>query len=264
MTPIPAPDHWGANLPLGTVIPGENCFILNNRNYRADGTVPGFVYCGAYSAGAWNLTFAGFALELARRGYPVIAGDCGDTPSAVGRTDGPGCWGTDANQLKLDAYRAYLQGTMGARVGKIGLLYGSHGCALAYNWAKAHPNDAFCIAGAIGTCDLEDIRANNRGGGGGFQASIESRYGGNDAWQSARPTHNPVEFAATLNVPQLDYFASDDPICMASTHEALAAGNPYLTQVEMGAVGHLFTGLFPRTATHVDAFADWVEAQLIA
>jgi hypothetical protein len=264
---IPASSVWVENLSVGSVVASEYVYVLKNRNYRADGTVPGFVYCAGKSAGAWNVTGFGPAFELAHRGYPVICGDIGDTPTRLGGTDGPGVWGKDATLTKVGTYKTFLQGALGAKAGKIGVLYGSHGCAAAYGFAAANPTLVYCVAGAIGTCDVEDIRANNRGTGGGYQASIESAYTDNAGWQAARPTHNPVEVAASLSIPQLDYYSTDDPICVAATHAALlAAAGSNLTQVSLGAVGHATTGLGPpggaAGTTYNTAFADWVEAHL--
>lgn len=264
MTPIPASDEYVAALPVGAVVASEWAFVLKNRNYRADGTVPGFIYCAGKSAGAYNVIGAGFALALARRGYPVICGDFGDTPTGFGKGDGPGVWGNAACVTKMETHRTFLQGALGAKAGKIGLLYGSMGCAAAYSFAAANPNDVYCIAGAVGTCDVEDIRSNNRAG---YQASIETAYTNDAGWQAARPTHNPVEIAETLTVPQLDYYAPDDTICVTATHAAfLAAAGANMTQVSMGNVGHSFAGLAPRNGAAGDslvpAFVDWVVAHL--
>lgn len=263
MSLVQAAGEWRVGLAAGSVTASEWCYYMKNRNYRADGTVPGFIWCSGYGYGAFGILGAGFAMELARRGYPVVAGDFGDTPTRPGKTDGPGVWGSDAAIAKLTLYKTFLQGALGAKAGKIGLLYGSHGCALAYSWAKANPTLVYCLAGGIGACDVEDIRANNRNS---YQASIETAYTNNAGWQAARATHNPVEVAASLSIPQLDYYSTDDPICVPSTHAALlAAAGANMTQRSLGAVGHAFTGLGPlRTDTNVSAFADWCETQVAA
>lgn len=234
--------------------------VMTSRLYKADGTVPGFIYSAAKGAGGLNMGGAGFCRELARRGYPVISGDCGDTQTSLGTFDGPGVWGKDVSITADAGYRAYLQGTLGAKPGGIGRLYGSHGCALAYNAALAE-GDTLLIAGAIGTGDVEDIRVNNRNG---FQAGIESAYVNNAGWQAARPTHNPVEFAGTLTIPQLDYFSTDDPICTPESHAALlAAAGANMTQRSLGAIGHSFGNFVSRTSAETAAFCDWVEAHLV-
>lgn len=260
----PVGDEWARGLPVGAVVGSEWTWVLKNRHYRADGSVPGFIYCAGKSAGASNVLGAGFALELARRGYPVVCGDFGDTPTAVGKGDGPGVWGNAASVTKMETHQAFLQGALGAKAGKIGLLYGSHGCAAAYAFAAANPTDVYCIAGAIGTCDVEDIRANNRAS---YQASIEAAYTDDAGWQAARATHNPVEIAAGLTIPQLDYYAPDDAICVEATHVAFkAAAGANMTQVSMGNVGHTFSGLAPRNGAagsgSVAAFCAWVVATL--
>lgn len=259
MNPTSATGEAVVNLPFGSVVAGEFAFVVKPMNYKANGNQRGFIYCPGKAAGGYNVVGAGFVYELARRGYPVICGDFGDTPTAIGKNDGPGVWGNDAAVTKLGTYKTFLQTQLGAKAGKIGLLYGSHGCALAYAYAAANPTQVQMIAGAIGTCDVEDIRANNRAS---HQASIETAYTNNAGWQAARPTHNPVEVAATLTIPQLDYYSTDDPTCTAATHAAFAAAaGSNMTQRSMGAVGHTFgaTTFFPRSAAMVGAFADWCE-----
>lgn len=256
-------DPWLTHLPKGLVVASEFGMVLTNARYQPNGTRMGFIYCAGKSVGAWGIIGMGPAFELARRGYPVLCGDLGDTPTAVGKSDAPGVWGNAAAVTKLSTHKTFLQGTWGAKAGKIGLLYGSHGCAAAYAWAAANPTLVQMIAGVIGTCDIEDIRANNRNS---FQASIETAYTDNATWQTLRATHNPVEVAASLAaVPQLDYYSTDDPICVASTHAALlAAAGSNMTQVSLGAVGHALTGLEAPWGTHteqVGAFADWCEGR---
>lgn len=260
---------WLVQLPLGLVVASENAVVFKSRNYLADGTRPGFIFCAALSAGSYNIVGSGPAYELARRGYPVICGDLGDVPTAFAKGDGPGIWGNAQAVTKMGTLKTFLQGTLGAKAGKIGLIYGSHGCAAAYSYAAANPNNVSCIAGVIGTCDVEDIRANNRGSGSGFQASIETAYTNNAGWQAARSTHNPVEIAASLAIPQLDYYSTDDPWCVPSTHAALAtAAGSNMTQRSLGAVGHTVVGLGPpggQVATDkVTAFVDWVESKVAA
>lgn len=261
---MPAPDTWVVNPPKGTVVANETVFLFKSRWYKPDASKMLFVYCAGKSAGAGNIVGSGFCYESARRGYPVICGDYGDTPTQVGKVDGAGIWGNDAAVAKVMTHVAWAQDAtkLGAKTGKFGLLYGSHGMALAYAVAAAYPTQVQLIAGAIGTADVEDIRANNRNG---YQASIEAAYTNNAGWQAARATHNPVEVAASLSIPQLDYYSTDDPICVASTHAALAAAaGSNMTQRSLGAVGHSFIGVGPPGGTvatdKVAAFADWCEA----
>lgn len=263
MTALACSDEIGLGL-KGAVVANEYCYIYKNRLYRGDGTVPGFIYCGGYSAGGPNIVGAGFAKRLAMLGYPVISGDFGDTPTQALRTDGPGWWGNDAGIAKMELHRTFLQNQLGAKPGKVGILYGSHGGAGAYAYAAAHPGNVYCIAGVIGTVDVEDIRANNRGAGGGYQASIESRYTNNAGWQAARPTHNPVEVAASLTIPQLDYYSDDDPICTLASHQALGtAAGANITQISMGNSGHTFAmGFNQRDHALTKAFVDWTLARL--
>lgn len=249
-----------------TVQAGEYLMVLTNSRYRADGSVPGVIYCPALGAGAYNVTGWGPAYELARRGYPVICGDMSCVPSKPGLGDGAHPWGNDLSKTRLDAHKTFLQGVLGAKAGKIGLMYGSGGCPLAYAWAFAHPTDVYCIGGAIGVCNLEDVRANNRGGSGGYQVSIEAAYTNNAGWQAARATHNPVEIAG-LAIPQLDYFSTNDPYAddgVHSGHDALAvAAGAQMTQRSLGAISHSTGPLLDSRSAESVAFCDWMESKFV-
>lgn len=267
MTRLAAAELYLRNLPLGLPVAGESAWVFTNRNWRGDGTVPGIIYCAGKAAGAYNIIGAGFAQELAKRGYPVICGDLGDIPSQVGKLDGPGVWGCDAALTKMETLRTFLINVMGAKPGKIAVLGGSHGCAAAYAYARNYAANVSCVATVIGTADVEHIRANNIMS---YQASIEGApaYGSNANWQAARATHNPVEVAPWLaanGIPMLDYYAPDDPVCVLSTHQALkTAGGAMLTQVSLGNVGHSFTGVGPLAGPNAGPassdIADWVQA----
>ena len=97
----------------GAVVAGEFVTVHANSRWRADGTVPGLIYCAGKGAGALNAVGFGPVRELARRGYVVLSGDLADTQSAVGKFDGPGVWGNDASLTSLDAYKIHLQGALG-------------------------------------------------------------------------------------------------------------------------------------------------------
>lgn len=245
---------------------GEWFGIMANRSWRADGTVPGFIYCPAYQAGGFNIAGWGPARQMARRGYVVLCGDFGCTPTTMKGTNGAHKWGNDAAQAKFDTYKAYLHSVLGAKTGKIGVMGGSGGATLAYSWSYAHQADVFCVATGIGSVDIEDIRVNDYGDM-GYDTSLYLAYGDNTAWQAARPTHNPVEVAGALadaGVPQLDYYSTDDPLCVPATHAALAsAAGGLLTQRSLGAIGHTTGPLLSAYSDETVAFADWVEDTLV-
>lgn len=174
-------------------------------------------------------------------------------------------WGNDASLTKFGQHVTYLQGTMGAKAGKIIILYGSGGCSIAYNWARANPSSVYCIAGAIGSVDLEFARSTAASRDTNFQASIEAAYTDNTTWQAARPTHNPIEYVSTLSaIPQLDYYGAIDNTVddgSAGRHVAFgAAAGAALTQVAMAGVGHGLGGLLGNPL--MGDFATWVEQHL--
>lgn len=49
MVSLPASDPLIFPLALGTIVAGEFCYIMTNRNYRPNGTVPCFIFCSGKS-----------------------------------------------------------------------------------------------------------------------------------------------------------------------------------------------------------------------
>lgn len=240
---------------------GEWYSIMANRYWRGDGTVPGFIYCPAFQAGGFNMAGWGPARLLAQRGYIGICGDFGCTPTTMKGVNGAFKWGNDAAQALFDTYKGYLQTRLGAKAGPIILLGGSGGANLAYNWSFMNQTDVLCIATAIGSVDIEDIRVNI---GGAYPASLYAAYPpDNTSWQAARPTHNPVQVAAAISaagIPQLDYYSTDDPLCRPVTHAALlTAAGSMLTQRSLGAIGHSTGPLLSAYSQETIDFCDWIE-----
>lgn len=147
-----------------------------------------------------------------------------------------GTWGNDASIARTEAMRSWLPGRFGTAGSGLYLVGISHGAAIALNWARQHLSLVKAVALMIPAVDVEDIRANNRGNN--YQASIETAYTDNATWQAARPTHNPLDYAAELTaLPIKAWYSDDDPICLASRVAAFAAASGCETQ-SIGAHGH--------------------------
>lgn len=157
--------------------------------------------------------------------YPTIYPDMGGLYN----------WGNDTAISRLSAVRTFM-GNKGYAIDKVVLTAGSMGAAAVCNWARQNLSLVACLALFVPSVDIEDIRANNRSG---TQAGIEAAYINNAGWQTARPTHNPVEYAAQLaSIPTRIWYSTDDPIVMPSTVAAFAAAHGNATVTSLGAIGH--------------------------
>lgn len=148
------------------------------------------------------------------------------------------------NQAACDILTA-RKGTY-APSGKVILVGGSMGGMLACNWARQNPNLVALLVLIIPLVDGEDFRSINALG---YQASFEAAYGGNAAWQAARPNFNPVQYAAQLsNIPTHLYYSTDDPVCRPATTKAFADAHGRCELFSLGAQGHGAFGMDNRTA----------------
>lgn len=141
---------------------------------------------------------------IAEKGYPCIAHrQVGDS------------WANDAAIAKVALAKTYLQGTLGAKSGKIFVVGGSMGGALAMAYAAANPT---LVAGLIllePVSDLQDIVTNNRSG---LAASCNAAYAGGYSNATYGATHNPTSFAASLaGIPVQTFYATDDTTVIPAT-----------------------------------------------
>lgn len=210
--------RWGTNA-------GDTFAALASRFYKPDASQPGILYAhGHGDATGIELLNPGYTYDLAAKGAIFSGGYAGYA------------WGNDASLAFMDSGKTYLQGELGAKAGGVYLIGGSGGAITVCNWARAHLSSVKAIALNIGPPNIEIMRSTNRGG---YQAEIEAAYGGNAAWQAARPTHNPVEFASVFNgvIPIKMWYSTDDPTVLPAEVQAFAtAAGAEL--VSMGAIGH--------------------------
>lgn len=160
-------------------------------------------------------------------------------------------WGNDTSIARVEAMRNWLNGRFGVSSSGFYLVGISHGAPIALNWARQHLSLVKAVALMIPAVDVEDIRANDRGS---YQASIETAYTNNTAWQAARSTHNPTDYPSDLSgVPMKAWYASDDPICTAAAVDAFATATGCEKQ-SLGAVGHDAASVDPLQV--LDFFAE--------
>lgn len=229
---------------VGVYRASERHILRTSDEGRMDGSRIGVI---ALHGSGNDATFADAyppAIEMAARGYLVLGVDAGGTTT----------WGNDTSIAAVTDARTWLLAN-GAAAGQVVLMGGSMGSVVGLNWLRANPTLVACAQFALPVPDVEAVRAGNRGGG---QAAIEAAYVNNAGWQTARPTHNPVEYQGSLvgGAPiRLDY-STDDSIGLASEATAMASAVDVIEAHSFGAAGHTYTGLSGVTV------ADWIEAQL--
>jgi predicted alpha/beta hydrolase family esterase len=226
---------------------GENHAALLPWNYDGDRTP--ILYGHAYGASALSiLTGAAYWTAFPTRlRLPLVAGDLG----------GASLFGNPTAVSAVDDLRTFAQKqtapNIGGKSGDVLLFGGSMGAQTLLNWTRQHLTDVAAILAVIGVPDVEAARANNRNG---IAAAIEAAYTDNAGWQAARPTSNPIEYAADLAaIPCMWWYSTNDPYYTVAEVNALAAAwGANLELHSLGAVGHTFGGL------DVDACVEFIAA----
>lgn len=173
----------------GAYATGESHMACVPSAWKADGSKMGILYLhGATYTETQIMNGVSFpALKaiisaLVVAGYPVL-----------GIYAGGDAWGNSTAKARISDGKTYLQGTLGAKAGKIGLLGGSMGGLATLNWAKDNLSSVACAAGLVPVSDVSDIHTNNRGS---LAASINTAY---STWNEGTygATYNPHTYAAT-------------------------------------------------------------------
>lgn len=195
----------------GIVASGETHLAITPPTWAADGSKMGIIYMhGATQTEAQMVDGATYgALKAILRalvvaGYPMLgvlaAGDA---------------WGNATAKSRIDDAKTYLQGTMGAKAGKIGIIGGSMGGLTALNWAKSNLSSVACAAGLVPVSDVTDMHTNNRGG---LTASINTAY---STWSEATygATYNPHTYASTglAGLPYKAWYGASDTTVIPAT-----------------------------------------------
>ena len=218
---------------VGRYVTGEGDVIASTRDgWVGGGTKPGLIVCPGHGRkGVQALTDANETrlLQALAKDWIVMIADLGSGDD----------WANATQITRIGQARTYLQGTWGAKTGKIGLLGGSMGGAAALAYARANPTLVACVAGVIPLLDIADIRDNNRSG---YAANINAAYGGTYSDTTHGPSHSPVKFAGALPdqtaLPIRLWTSSDDPIIMPATVTAFLNARPSTVRTDIGPVGH--------------------------
>lgn len=246
----------------GRIHAAESDGIVLPRLFKGDGTKPGIVIChqgGATGSGIISGLAATPGMQailtvLANAGYPMVSQDMGPNLSH---------WGNSTAVTRLTECRTYLQGTLGAKSGKVACLTVSMGGPQALNCAKANPTLISCAVSFLPATNLGYIRDND------IQSQrnvINTAYGLAADSTGDFPTHgsslvalpsgaNPHVDTPT-NFPWLAYGTTDDPYVDNAMMPAMAAA---IVSAGGTAETH-FTG----TGGHSDAAAAGADPQHVA
>lgn len=135
--------------------------------------------------------------------FSVLAPDGRDGVSP----NGAHTWGVDASTTTVDNAIAYAQSTPDFQMaaGKILLFGTSMGMVTASNYARRFPSKVAGIVAVSGATDVDYHYAN------GYSTNIDAAYGGSWASNGKTPvSHSPLDFAGSLTVPLMMWFAPGD------------------------------------------------------
>lgn len=217
-------------------------------------------------------TLCRLPMELADRGLVCLGIDAGNnTGGHLSK------WGADVTAARINSALSMLttpldstgiagsiaQYQMGCRTDRVILIARSGGTPTVLNWARIPANKpkVAAILIAIPATDLEWMRTNTAA----YGTEMESVYGSAAAFQAARPTHNPIEYAATdlAGIPirvcyMSDDASIDDGVATKTLAFAAAVGATVANGrlVNMGTGGHSTTPWIARAQVAADA--DWL------
>lgn len=233
----------------GIVASGETHLALTPQAWAADGSKMGIIYMhGATQTEAQMVDGVKYgALKAILRalivaGYPMLgvlaAGDS---------------WGNATAKARISDAKTYLQGTMGAKAGKIGLIGASMGGLTALNWSKSNLASVACCAGLVPVSDLTDMHTNNRGS---LTASINTAYS-TYSEGTYGATYNPHTYAAgsLTGLPYKAWYGTSDTTVIPSTVTDVATAIGGTASVQSLSGDHN-TALANVTPSDVVAFFD--------
>lgn len=194
------------------------------------GGIRGVVYCHVVNSTAtacrdYNSIGELHLVNTIAEVFPVLSIDAG----------GLSPWGNATAMARIGDAITYLQGTRGAKSGKVLLVGSSHGGLTVLNFAKANPTLVAAVVGMLPVIDLNDVVTNNRGG---LAAGVNTAYGGAYSEVTNGPTSNPANYAASYAIPTQLYYASDDTTAIPSTVTTFASTATNVTATSLGALGH--------------------------
>lgn len=215
---------------LSRATSGDNDIFLGPVGAWSPGGLPGVLFCH----GANQTCYVSRATTTT--GQFALTNALGEAFSlAITDTGGTAAWGNNTSIAAVGQVKTWLQGTWGAKAGKVALVGVSMGAVTALNYARANPTLVSCVVVCIPVIDLNDIVVNNRGS---LAASVNTAYGGTYNDGTDGPTHSPAQYAASFTVPTLGYYSSDDTTAIASAVTTFDTACAAATFNSVGALGH--------------------------
>jgi pimeloyl-ACP methyl ester carboxylesterase len=200
----------------GAVTSGVEHLLMVPEGFTGDGSKMGVIYlhgatgtCRQMVDGVGQAGVKKVLLAVAQAGYPILGVSTGDA------------WGNDTAMTRMDAAKTYLQSTVGAKAGAVGLIGGSMGGCNVLNWAKRNLASTACAVGLVPVSDITDIHTNNRAS---LATNIDGAYSGGWSEATYGAARNPATFAAAGDLAGLDYLAfggATDATCLPATVEAV-------------------------------------------
>jgi pimeloyl-ACP methyl ester carboxylesterase len=230
---------FATNTGNGAVSSGENFTTLLPKYPKPAGTMPGILYLHGNTGDSFEALrpeLSPVLSALVNAGYPILSGLWGGTST----------WGNDTTLARITAGKTYLQGTMGAKAGKIVLIGASAGGCGAMVWASQNPTLVSCLVGLLPVSDLNDIYTNNRGSA---AANLSSCYSGGWSQATYGAAHNPVTIAAAGGLSSIKmrlFNGASDATVIPSTVQTLATlagANTVLTSVPGDHVWPTYAGI---------------------
>lgn len=212
----------------------EACTALTPR---INNGVGGVVICHGRSG------VAAHGATATSQGFPCAQAFAAQGPTLYPDLAGATTWGNDASQTKLGDAITYLQGTLGAKAGKVGLVAISMGALPALNYALANPTQIAAIALLIPVTDLQYIYDNDAA----IATECDTAYTNAAGFAAAVATHDPNQntaaFVATA-IPVKMWRSSDDTTAWTARQDAYATAIG-CAKVDLGAVGHTALAVTP-------------------
>lgn len=224
----------GASIEYHPVASGESRAFYKGPGFKGDGATP--VMLGFHG---FTGTFKDPANFETPEGYLVVA-------ATAARVCCTASWGGDAwgnlatvgTGGHVDTALAALAAVGAHTSDNIWLYGGSMGAAPACNWARRNLSKVSAMALIQPAVNLGRIHDENLFGVGAAQ--IEAAYGGLIAWNTAKPQHNPIEYAAEFNgqIPIRVWYSTGDGTINPADPPAFAALAGASTVIQAGAPPH--------------------------
>lgn len=224
---------YSSKLSVGTIVSGEKHLELDPKyppvnKKQGIAFVHGASYDALYCIGEFGLQ-GQLTNRIVGDGFCATSDDNG----------GPQTWGNDSAVTKIASAVTALQARPNAKAGaKVALVSTSMGFQNSLNYTLANPTKVSCLVSIIPVINVEDMRANNRGG---VAAAINAAYSGTYSDAAVGATKNPYNYRANsliANIPMLLFYGSTDALCLPTYTQQFAAAAPTMRTAIQVTGGH--------------------------